>query len=124
MAKITPLILGSGRSGKAIAKSLAMLNILQPQLEITAPIFLKRDASISDERKKYERALLGISNPHGLHAQSIIEADRAGFDAIVCEKPACVNIEQLEKLQNIKTRPQFFMLIAKCGGLSINKRDD
>ena len=103
MAKITPLILGSGRSGKAIAKSIAMLNILHPQLELAAPIFLNRDSSLSEERKKYERVLLAISNPHALHAQTIIEADQAGYDAIVCEKPACVNMEQLEKLQNVKT---------------------
>src|SRR5262245_6700398 len=103
MAKITPLILGSGRSGKAIAKSLAMLNIFHPQLELVPPIFLDRNASLKDERKKYEHVLLGISNPHALHAQAILEADNAGYDAIVCEKPACVNMEQLEKLQNVKT---------------------
>jgi len=100
---ITPLILGSGRSGKAIAKSLAILNILHPQLDLAPPIFLERNVSLSDKRKKYERVLLGVSNPHGLHAQSIIEADLAGFDAILCEKPACVNMDQLEKLQIIKT---------------------
>ena len=103
MGKITPLILGTGRSGKAIAKSLTLLNILDPQLELAPAIFLERNASLTDERKKYERVLLGISNPHGLHAQSIVEADRAGFDAILCEKPACVNMEQLEKLQSVKT---------------------
>jgi predicted dehydrogenase len=103
MAKITPLILGSGRSGKAIAKSIAILNILHPELELAPPVFLNRNTSFTDERKKYERVLLGVSNPHGLHAQSILEADSAGFDAILCEKPACVNIEQLEKLRNVKT---------------------
>jgi predicted dehydrogenase len=103
MTKITPLILGSGRSGKAIAKSFAILNILYPQLQLAPPIFLKRNESLSDERKKYDRVLLGVSNPHGLHAQSILEADQTGFDAILCEKPACVNLEQVERLQSIKT---------------------
>jgi hypothetical protein len=74
MAKIIPLIFGSGRSGKAIVKSLAMLNILHPKLELGPAMFLNRDASLIDERKKYERVLLGISNPHGIHAQSISEA--------------------------------------------------
>jgi predicted dehydrogenase len=103
MAKITPLILGSGRSGKAIAKSFASLNILHPKLELASPIFLDRNASLAEERNKYERAILAIANPHALHAPAIIEADRAGFDAIVCEKPACVNIEQFQRLLNIKT---------------------
>lgn len=103
MTKIIPFIVGSGRSGKAIAKSLAILNILHPQFELAPAIFLDRNASLGDERKKYERVLLGISNPHALHAQAILEADRSGFDAIICEKPACVNMEQLEKLQNVKT---------------------
>ncbi len=121
MAKITPLILGSGRSGKAIAKSLAMLNILQPQLELAAPIFLKRNASISNERTKYERVLLCISNPHGLHSQSITEADRAGFDAIVCEKPACVKLEQLKQLQNVKTPTAILHAYRQMWGLQLIK---
>lgn len=56
-----------------------------------------------DERNKYKRALLCVANPHGLHAEAILEADQVGFDAILCEKPACVNMEQLETLQAIKT---------------------
>ena len=79
------------------------MNILHPEFEITAPIFLKRGASLAEERKNQHRSLFCIANPHGLHAEAILEADRAGFDAILCEKPACVNLEQLEMLQAVKT---------------------
>jgi predicted dehydrogenase len=100
---MTPLILGTGRAGLAIAKSLAIVKILYPHLGLTDAVLLKRGASLTEERKKYERAILCIANPHGIHADSILEGDSAGFDAILCEKPACVNSQQLEKLRKVKS---------------------
>jgi len=100
---ITPLILGTGNSGRAIAKSLACIQLLQPELKLEMPIWLERGASLSTERKKYEHPLLCIANPHGLHAEAILEAERAGYEAILCEKPACVNLEQLRLLSAVKT---------------------
>lgn len=73
--KITPLILGNGRSGQAIAKSLASLNLIRPELKIEMPVWLDRGASLADERKKYQNAVLCISNPHGLHAEAILVED-------------------------------------------------
>lgn len=100
---ITPLILGSGRAGDAFAKSFACLNLLKPNLKIAHSIFLNRGCSLASEMKKYEHPLLCISNPHGLHAETILEADLAGFDGILCEKPACVNLAEVQKLRQVKT---------------------
>lgn len=122
VAIITPLILGSGRSGQAIAKSLAIINILHPELGINAPIFVKRGTSLADERKNYKRALLCVANPHGLHAEAILEADQAGFDAILCEKPACVNMEQLERLRTVKTPTAILQVYRQMWGLQTLKQ--
>ncbi len=100
---ITPLILGSGNAGNAIAKSLACIKILRPELNLEMPIRLERGASLAVERKNHAHPLLCIANPHGLHAEAILEADRLGFEAILCEKPACVNLEELQKLSLVKT---------------------
>lgn len=101
--KITPLILGRGRAGEAIAKSLLNLSVLYPEFEIQTPIGLERGADLAVEHKKYAHPLLCISNPHGLHADSILAGAKAGFEAMICEKPACVNLEQLQKLREVKS---------------------
>lgn len=101
--QITPLILGRGQSGRAMARSLACLKIVRPDFEIVEPVWLSRGVRLLAEAKRYQNPILCISNPHGLHAETILDADRAGFNAIMCEKPACVNVQQLETLRSIKT---------------------
>src|SRR5688572_19300970 len=103
MVIITPLILGAGRAGDAIAKSLACLKVFDSELAIEMPVWLERGASLSHERKKYSHPLLCIANPHGLHAAMILEADHAGYPAILCEKPACVNLDELRQLKKVTT---------------------
>lgn len=120
--KITPLILGNGRSGQAIAKSLACLNLIRPELKIEMPVWLDRGASLADERKKYQNAVLCISNPHGLHAEAILEADQAGFDAILCEKPACVNLEEVKKLRQVKTPAAILHVYRQMWGIQTIKQ--
>jgi predicted dehydrogenase len=105
---ITPLILGHGRAGEAIAKSLACVNLVSPELKIAPPVWLARGADLARERKKFDSAILCIANPHGLHADAILEADAAKFDGILCEKPACVNLEQVKKLRAVKTPTGIF----------------
>jgi predicted dehydrogenase len=121
-APMTPLIIGTGRAGKAIAKSLAVVNILHPELGIKECVWLKRGAMLSDERKKYKQALLCVANPHGLHADAIHSADQAGFDAILCEKPACVNMEQLKKLKDVKTPTAILQVYRQTWGLQTLKK--
>jgi len=99
---ITPLILGKGRAGLAIAKAFATLNLLS-DFEIAPAVWLERGASLEKEKKKYSNVVLCIANPHGLHSQAIIDGDLARFDAILCEKPACVNLNEIQKLREVKT---------------------
>jgi predicted dehydrogenase len=119
---ITPLILGSGRSGQAIAQSLACLNLLRPEMKIESPVWLVRGTSLTSERKKYPNPVLCISNPHGLHAEAILEADQAGYDAIVCEKPACVNLAELEKLRQVKTPTAILHVYRQMWGIQSIKQ--
>jgi predicted dehydrogenase len=113
---ITPLILGNGRSGQAIARSLGILGLLKPELKIDAPVFLKRSDSLAEERKKYAHPVLCISNPHGLHSSAILEADQAAYDAVLCEKPACINLEQLKSLRAVKTPTAVFHVYRQMWG--------
>jgi predicted dehydrogenase len=105
---ITPLILGHGRAGEAIAKSLACVNLISSELQLAPPVWLERGVNLATERKKFGRTILVVSNPHGLHAKAILEADAAGFDGILCEKPACVNLEEVKKLRAVKTPTAIF----------------
>jgi predicted dehydrogenase len=100
---ITPLILGTGAAGQAIATSFAKLALLYPELAIQPAVGLKRGASFAAEKDRYENAILCIANPHGLHADAILEADRVGYRAVLCEKPTCVNLEQVKKLRTVQT---------------------
>jgi predicted dehydrogenase len=119
---ITPLILGNGRSGQAIAKSLACLNLIRPEMKIAMPLWLPRGASLAAERKKYEHVVLCIANPHGLHAAAILESDRAGYDAILCEKPACVSLGEVQQLRQVKTPTAILHVYRQMWGIQTIKR--
>jgi predicted dehydrogenase len=119
---ITPLILGTGRAGQAIAKGLACLKVMYPELDIEMPVWLERAASLASERKKYDQPLLCIANPHGLHAASLLEADRAAYPAILCEKPACVNLSELEKLRSITSPTAILHVYRQTWGIQKLKR--
>ncbi|MBC7693593.1 MAG: Gfo/Idh/MocA family oxidoreductase [Methylotenera sp.] len=99
---ITPLILGSGSSGQAISTSFATLKLKFPDLKLALPVQLMRGSSLVEERRKYEHPVLCIANPHGLHAQAILDAEKAGYEAILCEKPACVNSREVDDLRAVK----------------------
>ncbi len=118
---ITPLILGTGRAGHAIAKSLACLKVMYPELHLEMPVWLERTSSLMNERKKFEQPLLCIANPHGLHAGAILEADRAGYPAILCEKPACVNLKELELLKGITSPTAILHVYRQTWGIQMLK---
>lgn len=119
---ITPLILGSGRAGHAIAKSLAILDGLRPELEIQAPVWLERGVALDVERARHENAVLCISNPHALHAKSILEADQAGFNAILCEKPAGVSMDDCRALRTVTTPTAILHVIRQTWGIQTLKQ--
>lgn len=119
---ITPLILGTGRSGQAIAKSFAILSVMRPELEIAPVVWLDRNCSLTDEGRKYGQSILCIAHPHGLHANAIIEAARSDFAAIICEKPAAVDQVQIERLREVKTPTAVLHVYRQTWGVQTLKK--
>ena len=104
--RVKPFIVGSGMSGKAIAKALAVIDIVDPDITVEAPTQLRRGQPLDGLIEGHEQPVLCICNPHGLHARYVIEAQRAGFRAIILDKPPCVNLDELAALRR---------LAAECG---------
>jgi predicted dehydrogenase len=98
----TPIFLGRGRAGAAVAKALQQLPVLDSRIEITPPIWLERGQSLAHARSTHPNPILCITNPHALHAPAIVEAERAGYLGVLCEKPAAVTLEQIEQLRAVK----------------------
>ena len=97
--QIKPFIVGSGMSGQAIAKALAIIDIVDPEISVEPPVRLARDQPLAGLAAGHDLPLLCIGNPHGLHARYVLEAQRAGFRAIVVDKPPCVNRDELAELR-------------------------
>lgn len=97
--EITPFIVGRGMSGQAIAKALAVIDLIDPELSVAAPVRVARDQPLAGLAAGHDLPLLCIGNPHGLHARYVLEAQRAGFRAIVLDKPPCVNRKELAELR-------------------------
>jgi len=100
--KITPFILGSGRAAKAIERSLSILNASGEGWQVAPPVYLKRGEPLPTVVHEPHPVLL-IANPPGLHAQALIEGQKAGFALMIVEKPVCVNLEEVELLRGLKT---------------------
>lgn len=97
--QITPFIVGRGMSGQAIAKALAVIDVIDPELGVAPPVRVARDQPLAGLADGPGLALLCIGNPHGLHARYVREAQRAGFRAIVLDKPPGVNRGELTELR-------------------------
>jgi len=101
--QIQTYFLGSGRAAQALEKSLRIVQVLdREQLQILEPIHLKRGEPLPKNFADSVSPVLFIANPHGLHAASILEAAANGFKLIVVEKPAAVNLDELQKLKSVK----------------------
>jgi predicted dehydrogenase len=98
--KIQPFVIGSGGAGKAIAKSIAIVGILHPELGVLPVRWLRRDENIPRDLDP-ETALLCIANPHGFHARYLEEASAAGLKYILTEKPSCVSLEEVASLKKL-----------------------
>ncbi|MDH3254670.1 MAG: Gfo/Idh/MocA family oxidoreductase, partial [Acidobacteriota bacterium] len=48
-----------------------------------------------------ETALLVVANPHALHTPRLLEAAESGYRFAICEKPAAVDLDQLEALEGL-----------------------
>lgn len=100
METIQPYLLGSGAAAKAIQKSIAALQIQYPHWRISDPLLLQRGTDLS-QIKKEKNSVLILANPHAFHAPQLLEAQQAGFQWAITEKPAAVSIEQLEILKKV-----------------------
>lgn len=105
---IQPVVVGRGMAGQAVLKSLAMLPHIDAELKVLPPVPVTR----GDPLRKYAAVpasvpegavpLLFLVNPTGLHAQTIIEGEAAGFPSIVADKPVCVTVNEIEELRSVK----------------------
>jgi|GEM_PF-1001006 len=101
---LVPYFLGSGKASEAMKKSLAILQVLEPDLKIAPFRTIARGEPMPDlasDLSNSKTPVLFIANPHGLHAQAILDGVKAGFPAIVTEKPACVNLEEVHALKSV-----------------------
>jgi predicted dehydrogenase len=94
-SQIHPLIVGRGAAGRALHHAM----LLYPE-EISAPKWLERGALIPPPRRP-ETALLAVADPHALHTPRLLEAAKRGFRFAICEKPAAVDLEQVESLRDL-----------------------
>ena len=99
---IAPVIVGSGMAGKAIVQSLEI--VAQTDFELNQlPVHMaERGVPLNSYLTSNALNVLFLANPSGLHAQSILEGVKAGFDAIAAEKPVCVRSEEIPLLTGIE----------------------
>jgi predicted dehydrogenase len=100
--QIRPYIAGWGMAGKGMAKALEIIKIINPDLQIGEITRLKKDQPLKGLADGAGEALLLIGNPHGLHAQMIIEGAQAGFKHIVVDKPVAIRKEDLSRLRELQ----------------------
>jgi predicted dehydrogenase len=93
--KIQPLIVGRGMAGQALRHALAMY----PD-DVNAPLWLDRGAPIP-EPDDPATALIVVAGPHALHTPRLLEAAGKGYRYAITEKPAAVDLEQVERLESL-----------------------
>jgi len=100
--QISPVVIGRGQAGQAMLRSLAIVGLMHPELEIRPAVQAERGRPLHAVSRGLENPVLLVANPHALHAATIIEGVKVGFKAIIAEKPACVSPEQLATLEGIQ----------------------
>ena len=93
--RVQPLIVGRGMAGKALRHALAMY----PD-EVAPAIWQDREAPLPPPERP-ELALLVVANPHALHTPRLLEAAERGYRFAICEKPAAVDLNQIEALDGL-----------------------
>jgi predicted dehydrogenase len=93
--RVQPLIVGRGAAGKALRHALAMY----PD-EVAPAIWQVRDAPLPRPENP-DLALLVVANPHALHTPRLLEAAERGYRFAICEKPAAVDVDQIEALEGL-----------------------
>jgi predicted dehydrogenase len=105
---IVPLVVGRGMAGQAILKSLAIVAQTDPELFMLPARYLQRGEPFTAYHSDKGTNVVFIASPSGLHAQQIVEASRANFQAIAADKPVCVRPEEIPLLQAIPTPTTVF----------------
>ena len=98
---IAPLIVGRGMAGQAILKSLAIVSLTDPELNLLPARFLPREGRLNSYILEQAENVVFVANPSGLHARILSEGASAGFGAIVADKPVCVRPEEIPLLRGI-----------------------
>ncbi len=93
--RVQPLILGRGMAGKALRHALAMY----PD-EVAPAAWHDRGAPLPAPEDP-DLALLVVANPHALHTPRLLEAAERGYRFAICEKPAAVDLDQVEALEGL-----------------------
>lgn len=120
--RISPLILGSGRAGQAMAKSLAILST-EPEFKDLSPArIIPRGTPLKTVVGEFENPALFIANPSGLHAETILEADEAKFPALFSDKPVCTSLADLERLKRVTVPVAVFHGYRQMWGASTLKQ--
>lgn len=114
MVRVHPFIVGHGRAGLAIEQSLAILRTQMADVAITAPVWVQRNESLTPAGDGLSLAIL--SNPPGLHADRILEAEVAGFHGLATEKPACVSTQQADVLSSLKMKTAVYHVYRQMWG--------
>ena len=102
--RISPLIVGRGMSGQAMARAISLIRF-SPEFDgrVDPPRFLPRGRLPGVDGAE-GLPLLCISNPHGLHAATMIEAESKGYSWIVTDKPICTDAGQLAEVRGLRAR--------------------
>jgi predicted dehydrogenase len=99
---IEPFVIGSGMSGKGMAKALAIVEIIDPELRLAPLKRIQRNQSLRGLPTPGTKPLLLIGNPHGCHAQTLLDGIEAGFEHFVLDKPVCTSLEDVARLKQVR----------------------
>jgi predicted dehydrogenase len=93
--RVQPLIVGRGNAGKALHHALAMY----PD-EVAPATWQDREDPLPRPENP-DLALLVVANTHAQHTPRLIEAAERGYRFAISEKPAAVDLDQIEALEGL-----------------------
>jgi predicted dehydrogenase len=102
MTSFTPFLIGHGMSGKAMATAWSMIDLIDDDLDLAPISDLERGQDLKSVRRGNGNSVLLIANPHGLHAETLLDGIDAGFTHFVMEKPVCVRLEDVSRLRAVR----------------------
>jgi len=101
MKPVTPIVVGRGMAGSAIMTSVPIIARMDPELELSPVRTVERGRNPAVYISEQTSNALFLANPSGMHAASILQGLESDFDAIAVEKPACVTVDEIDRLKTI-----------------------